>query len=88
MPVLIAASHQTGSLMHRLGRVPAAPDRRRPPIGTRQSPVFWSLAGSTASLAGQLADALVRRGATIQTGLRVDAIDASTPGRVGTRPAL
>jgi len=25
MPVLIAASHQPGSLMHRLGRVPVAP---------------------------------------------------------------
>jgi len=74
MPVLIAASHQTGSLMHRLGRVPGGP-RSSPTTQDAASPVFWSLAGSTSSLAAQLADALVRRGVTIQTGLRVDAID-------------
>ena len=65
MPVLIAASHQPGSLMHRLGRVPGAPSS---PAADRDAaaPVFRSLSGSTASLAGQLADALVRRGVTIQ----------------------
>ena len=73
MPVLIAASHQPGSLMHRLGRVPGTPQPAAGPHPDR--PVFWSLAGSTASLAGQLADLLVQRGATIRTGLRVDALE-------------
>src|ERR1700722_19388425 len=82
MPVLIAASHQPGSLMHRLGRVPGAPQSATGARGGTP-PVFWSLSGSTASLAGQLADALVRRGVTIQTGLRVDAIERQRPGGRG-----
>ena len=85
MPVLIAASHQPGSLMHRLGKVPGLSGAPQSPAaaGGRASPVFWSLSGSTASLAGQLADALVRRAATIQTGLRVDAIERQHPGGPG-----
>ena len=52
-PVLIAASHQSGSLMRRLGaaRVRAAPS----PVDGRPPPVFWSLAGTTASLVDELA---------------------------------
>ena len=93
MPVLIAASLQPGSLMHRLGRAHPPSAEPSPPTGTptetptdggtAPSPVFWSLAGSTASLAGQLAEALARRGATIRTGVRVDAVErrrAAGPG--------
>jgi oxygen-dependent protoporphyrinogen oxidase len=95
MPVLIAASLQPGSLMHRLGRVRAAgspasgvsapsdPSPTSPDGRTAPSPVFWSLAGSTASLAERLAEALVRRGATIQTDTRVDAIERRPTGGPG-----
>ena len=83
MPVLIAASQQSGSLMHRLGRVRAA----GPPIGVRTGrgglTGLLVAPGSTASLAEQLADALVRRGVTIQTGLpgrRHRAVDARRAG--------
>jgi oxygen-dependent protoporphyrinogen oxidase len=80
MPVLIAASLQSGSLMHRLGRVratgtppPSAPDR--------ETPVFRSLQGSTASLPDQLAEQLARRGVTIRTRSPVEAIESvGSPG--------
>ena len=74
MPVLIAASHQPGSLMHRLGRVQGPPpkqDRKEEP----PTPVFWSLSGATASLADQLAKALIDRGVTINTDVHVDAVE-------------
>ncbi len=89
MPVLIAAALQPGSLMHRLGRVgppetaPAAPATTATPADGQAAPapVFWSLTGSTASLAESLVEALVHRGATIQTDVRVDAIERRrTPG--------
>lgn len=75
MPVLIAASLQSGSLMHRLGRVRAAgaPSASSP---GGETPVFRSLQGSTASLADQLAVQLARRGVTIRTGAPVEAIEA------------
>ncbi len=90
MPVLIAASHQPGSLMHRLGRVrtpsPEAKQDRPQPGGQPEgssAPVFWSLAGSTASLTDELAKALIERGVTIQTDVRVDAVERRTDGRSG-----
>lgn len=84
MPVLIAASHQPGSLMHRLGRV----NSTVPKEGQGEeapTPVFWSLTGATASLADQLAKALIDRGVTIQTDLRVDAIERRRAERSGSR---
>jgi oxygen-dependent protoporphyrinogen oxidase len=79
-PMLIAAARQPGSLMRRLGRVPA------PPPGTADpTPVFWSLRGSIASLAAALGDALARRGVAIHTGVSVDAIArAGTAGSNGS----
>ena len=82
MPVLIAAALQPGSLMHQLGRVrpPAAPQAEGQ---AAPSPVFWSLTGSTAGLAEQLAEALIGKGVTIQTDVRVDAVEqrrAPAPG--------
>jgi protoporphyrinogen/coproporphyrinogen III oxidase len=80
-PVLLAASHQPGSLMRRLGRV-------RNPKGITDddapTPVFWSLHGSTAMLADTLADELIRRGVTIHTNAPVASIERlhpSGPGR-------
>ncbi|HWE71008.1 MAG TPA: protoporphyrinogen oxidase [Acidimicrobiales bacterium] len=68
-PALIAASHQSGSLMRALGRLPR-PDA--------EEPVFWSLRQSTASLADRLVDRLVdpasKREVSIHTGVSVDAI--------------
>jgi oxygen-dependent protoporphyrinogen oxidase len=87
MPVLIAASHQPGSLMHRLGRAHPPPSSA-PAAG---SPLFWSLPGGTASLADLLTEALVRRGATLQTGVRVDAIERGRrrgPGGPGWRLSI
>ena len=71
-PLLIAASHQPGSFMRRMGRA-----RMEPASGPRSeegAPAFWSLAGSTASLAAHLAVALERRGVNIHTGAPVDAV--------------
>jgi oxygen-dependent protoporphyrinogen oxidase len=68
-PALIAASHQSGSLMRALRRLP-------PPDA--EGPVFWSLRQSTASLAGRLADRLTDPGSpwkvSIHTGVSVDAM--------------
>ena len=71
-PVLIAASHQSGSLMRRLGVALAAAARSGP---GPSAPVFWSLADSTASLVDNLVEALAARGVTFRTGVPVDAID-------------
>ncbi len=81
MPVLIAVSHQSGSLMHRLGRVrPSASTGAAPATPSEgPSPVFWSLTGSTASLATLLTEALLARGVTIRTDRRVDAIERRRP---------
>jgi oxygen-dependent protoporphyrinogen oxidase len=64
-PALIAASHQTGSLMRALGRLPR-PDA--------QGPVFWSLRQSTASLADRLIDPASPWEVSIHTRVSVDAI--------------
>jgi protoporphyrinogen/coproporphyrinogen III oxidase len=85
MPALIAASHQPGSLMHRLGRVgtpSSGANQGGPPVGQEgaPAPVFWSLAGATASLTDELAKALIARGVTIQTDVRVDAVERRTSG--------
>jgi oxygen-dependent protoporphyrinogen oxidase len=77
MPLLIAASHQSGSLMRRLGRVRTPGQTSAGP--TTAGPVFWSLADSTASLADALTTALIARGVTIRTNVRVDAIERSGP---------
>jgi oxygen-dependent protoporphyrinogen oxidase len=83
MPVLIAASHQPGSLMHRLGRVPSP---RSAPGAAVPTPAFWSLTDSTASLTSLLTEALVARGVTIRTDHRVDTIERRHPAGRG-RPA-
>jgi oxygen-dependent protoporphyrinogen oxidase len=84
-PVLIAAAHQSGSLMRRLGAALAAAARSGPGPGT---PVFWSLADSTASLVDALVEALTARGVVFRAGTPVDALDRAggRPGRPG-RPA-
>lgn len=83
-PALIAAANQPGSFMHRLGRVRST--QSTTPERLEGAPAFWSLAGTTASLADRLAAALVERGAHIHTGTRVDAIDGGRPGVVGPGP--
>jgi oxygen-dependent protoporphyrinogen oxidase len=91
MPALIAASVQSGSLMHRLGRVRApgtAGTSGTPSASTPNgSPaaVFSSLRGSTASLAEHLTGALVRRGVTVRTNAPVEAIERSGPDHTGHR---
>ncbi len=83
-PVLLAASHQPGSLMRRLGVAHVRgtrPDR----AGGGPSPVFWSLDGTTASLVDHLAGALTARGVTCRTGTAVQAIERE--GRTGAAPA-
>lgn len=64
--------------MHRLGTARA---RAVPPTRADGSspPVFWSLAGSTASLVSELAAALVARGVTLRTGTACQAVER-TPG--------
>ncbi len=79
-PVLIAASHQSGSLMRRLGGALASAARSGPGPGT---PVFWSLPGSTASLVDALTGALVARGVTFRAGTPVEAVDRNTVGPGG-----
>ncbi len=79
-PVLIAASHQSGSLMRRLGGALASAARSGPGPGT---PVFWSLPGSTASLVDALTGALVARGVTFRAGTPVEAVDRGTIGPEG-----
>ena len=81
-PVLLAASHQSGSLMRRLGVALAAAGRSGPgPV----TPVFWSLADSTASLVDALTGALTARGVTFAVGTPVDAVDRRA-GAAGGRP--
>jgi len=87
-PLLLAASHQPGSLMHRLGRARSAPPQQPGPGPGSGSgtPLFWSLAGGTADLADRLALALSAHGVTIHTGVRVDAVhDSWGAGRKGPR---
>ncbi len=77
-PVLIAASHQSGSLMRRLG---AARARATPPAGAggAAAPLFWSLADTTAGLVDALTAALVSRGVTIHTGTAAQTLDRTVP---------
>ncbi len=77
MPVLIAASLQSGSLMRRLGRVRATGTPSASAPGG-EAPVFWSLPGEH----GQPGRPAGRRswsgaGVTIRTGAPVEAIEAS-----------
>jgi oxygen-dependent protoporphyrinogen oxidase len=83
-PLLIGASHQPGSLMHRLGRSHTAPTWDSDPQDA--APPFWSLTGSTASLAELLAEALVARGVSIHTDTQVEAIEDGRPTGVGLSP--
>jgi oxygen-dependent protoporphyrinogen oxidase len=73
-PVLLAASHQSGSLMRRLG---AARARAAPPAGAdgATTPIFWSLEATVASLVDELTAALLARGVTIRTGTAGQALD-------------
>ncbi len=86
-PVLIAASHQAGSLMRSLGRASRqATTAFAGNAAGSSSPVFWSLPGGTASLAALLADALVGRGVSIHTGVAVDSVGREDGGRAGHNP--
>jgi len=85
-PQLLAASERHGSLMRGLRPTPS-------PSGEpgRPSPIFWSLTGGTARLAGALAEALAGSGATIRTDTSVRSIrrqEAGRSGRAGWRLAL
>ena len=93
-PQLIAVSHQPGSLMRRLRQVRPSTSGPgsgvaaglTPPAGPGagpSGPVFWSLAGSTASLAGELAAALVRRGVILHMGAAVQSMGRSGLGASG-----
>ena len=84
MPVLIAAAHQPGSLMHRLGRV-RSPGTPGIPGTTEPGPAFYSLTGGTADLAGQLTAALGARGVVFHTGRRVDAVERRPTRSGGAR---
>ena len=87
-PDLLAASRQPGSLMRRLGAARARAERPGPGPG---SPVFWSLAGSTAGLADSLAGALAGRGVSLRTCTPVEGIrrrEEDRRGRSGWTLAL
>jgi oxygen-dependent protoporphyrinogen oxidase len=71
-PSLLAATHQPGSLMRYLGR--SLRRSTAPTTGGARPPAFWTMSGTTASLAGLLAEELERRGVTIHTGVEVDAV--------------
>ncbi len=89
-PVLIGASHQSGSFMHRLGRTQAAQAAAAPPPDGPPSPVFWSLRDTTASLVDHLAAGLASRGVGLRTGATVEAVTRTAGGRwlltLGGRP--
>jgi oxygen-dependent protoporphyrinogen oxidase len=84
-PVLIGVSHQPGSLMRRLGQVRPQATGTGTDTGTdgRPDPVFWSLTAGTASLAGELGAALVRRGVTVRTGTTVESMERTGVGATG-----
>ncbi len=77
-PVLLAASHQPGSLMHRVARAQRPPAQADP--GSPAAPVFWSLRAGTASLAERLGERLGERGVVLHTGVSVDALTRENPG--------
>jgi len=80
-PVLIGASHQSGSFMHRLGRTQAAQAAAVPAADGPPAPVFWSLRDTTASLVDHLADQLGTRGVAVRTGAPVEALTRTGDGR-------
>jgi oxygen-dependent protoporphyrinogen oxidase len=80
-PVLIGASHQPGSFMHRLGRTQAAQAAAVPPSDGPPAPLFWSLRDTTASLVDHLADGLGGRGVRLRTGAPVEALTRTADGR-------
>jgi protoporphyrinogen/coproporphyrinogen III oxidase len=84
-PLLLAASHQSGSLMRRLGRAMRR-QAAATPGGAAPSPAFWTLEGSTASLAVRLASALEQRGVAIHTGVPVEAVQRIKQRSGGRRP--
>jgi len=87
-PQLLAASEQPGSLMRGLRPSPSPAEVADP---GSSSPVFWSLSGGTARLAGALAEALAGRGVTMRTNVSVRSIgrqEAGRSGRAGWRLAL
>ncbi len=75
-PLLLAADQQPGSLIRRLRRVPARSTSFDRSSANPSGPAFWSLRESTASLADRLGEALDRRGVTVLTGVRADALRA------------
>jgi oxygen-dependent protoporphyrinogen oxidase len=77
-PQLLAASEQPGSLMRRLRPSPTGG-----PVPGPSSPVFWSLGGGTARLAGALVEALAGRGVTMRTNVSVQSIERQEAGRSG-----
>ncbi|MDA8149072.1 MAG: protoporphyrinogen oxidase [Actinomycetota bacterium] len=83
-PALLEAWHQPGSLVRRLDpRRTAAVSPPSPPAGAgsdRPAPVFWSLAGGTASLVGRLEQGLRAAGATFRLGTRVRALSRTASG--------
>jgi oxygen-dependent protoporphyrinogen oxidase len=82
-PSLLAATHQPGSLMRCLGR--SLRRSTSPTTGGARPPAFWTMSGSTASLAVLLAEELERRGVTVHTGVEVDAV-TRLARRGGRRP--
>jgi len=89
-PVLIAASHQSGSFMRRLGRTQAA-RAVTPSDASPGGPLFWSLQDATASLVDRLILQLVERGVSVwrhSPGPATGARDAGASGSAApaTRP--
>jgi protoporphyrinogen/coproporphyrinogen III oxidase len=80
-PVLLASAHQSGSLMGRLGKALTASTAS---ASASPGPVFWSLTGSTASLAGELTGALTRLGVHFHTGTTVTSLRSTSGGPSAT----
>ena len=81
-PVLIAASHQSGSFMRRLGRTQAA-RAVTPSDASPGGPLFWSLQDATASLVDRLILQLVERGVSVRTRAPVEALTRAGHRRAG-----
>jgi oxygen-dependent protoporphyrinogen oxidase len=84
-PLLLAASGRRGSLMRALRSASAVPSDTTPPApGTDEAvasePAFWSLRHGLSSLVAGLADVVVQRGATITTGVAVEALERGPSG--------
>ncbi|HUA94370.1 MAG TPA: protoporphyrinogen oxidase [Acidimicrobiales bacterium] len=82
-PALIEADRRAGSLMRRLA-LPAPPPHR-PDDGDGPAPVFWSLDRGVGRLPLELATAVATGGATVCTGVSVDALTRPPPGTAGGR---